>query len=527
MNIKKTASVIATLILISACSQPEESAPPAQNVDVQMPGTLDKAVAAIGGEQLLLGMNAFTTAGSGKRYELDESPVPGGVDPRAETFDWTINAENMGDTNVHVRIDISRDRAAGVHASSLVINGSLGMISGRDSQFNPAPSSMSSDRRAAILKELYLLQPQAVLSLALSNPAAVQESSMMMDNMNYEVLAVPTSVGTISLYVAEDGMIRMATVPEYDYLRGDLTLEATYAEWKVSNSGMLFPASVILTEDGIVLHEETRRSLNLNSPLQMAAYEIPLDLQGDFDQALHEFGANSAEVYLNMASAGFPRAGFSTEVAAQELAPGVFFIGGSSHNSLLVEQENGLVIIEAPLHYRRSQAVIDWIKNNMPDKPITHVFVTHHHTDHSAGIRTYVDAGASVVAHEAAVDFYRDILSRPNTLGLGSAALDPASLQIIGMPANASFTLADDSIPVSVYPLNSDGHAQDMVMIYVEEPGILFTSDTFSPNPNMTELDAGAELVGASIEAAGIEPTMYAGGHGAVMSGEAFRALFD
>jgi len=322
-------------------------------------------------------------------------------------------------------------------------------------------------------------------------------------------------------------MIRMATVPEYDYLRGDLTLEATYAEWKVSNSGMLFPASVILTEDGIVLHEETRRSLNLNSPLQMAAYEIPLDLQGDFDQALHEFGANSAEVYLNMASAGFPRAGFSTEVAAQELAPGVFFIGGSSHNSLLVEQENGLVIIEAPLHYRRSQAVIDWIENNMPDKPITHVFVTHHHTDHSAGIRTYVDAGASVVAHEAAVDFYRDILSRPNTLGLGSAALDPASLQIIGMPANASFTLADDSIPVSVYPLNSDGHAQDMVMIYVEEPGILFTSDTFSPNPNMTELDAGAELVGASIEAAGIEPTMYAGGHGAVMSGEAFRALFD
>ena len=525
MNFKKNLSLIMTVLLISACSQDEEAAMPAEEMSMEPESTLDRAIAALGGAQLLQNMDSFVISGSGNRYELDESPVPGGTDPRPEAFDWTINAANIGDDNIRIRIDITRDRAAGSHASTQIINGQLGMITGLDSQFSPAPSAMTSDRRAAILKEFYLLQPQAVLALAQENPARVQETPAVMNGMNFTVLTIPTGVGDISLYVAEDGMIPMASTPEYDFLRGDVILIADFSNWKVNGSGMTYPGAITLRSDGVVLHEETRRNMSLNNIQQTVTYDIPLELQGVFDQMLHEFGANSSEVYQNMASAGFPRSGLSTEVAAQEIAPGVFFIGGSSHNSLVVEQENGLVVIEAPLHYLRSQAVLQWIRENMPDKPVTHVVSTHHHTDHSAGARLYMDEGATLVAHEVARDFYADIYSRPHTRGNGAGALVPVNIET--MPAEGCYTIEDAERAVTLYPLNSGGHANDMIMAYVEGAGVLFMSDTFSPNPNMTEVNGGAELLAGSIEDAGIEPAFLAGGHGAVMSGDAFRALFD
>tara|TARA_R110002110_G_scaffold301156_1_gene515234 strand:+ start:196534 stop:198120 length:1587 start_codon:yes stop_codon:yes gene_type:complete len=528
MTFKNLSIFLSTVFLVAACSQEEEqeAQDTAQNMPMPETTLLDVAIEGIGGADLLQNMNSFAVSGSGNRYELDESPIPGGVDPRPEGFEWTVNAQNIGGNDVLVRIDISRDRAAGNHASTQIINGTQGMITGLDSQFNPNPAPMTSDRRAAILKELYLLQPQAVLAIAQENPDQVEISEDIVNGMNYGVLAVSTDVGTISLYVDEArGLIDRATTMELDYLRGDILLEASFDDWRVGGSDMLYPGSVTLTSDDVVLHEERRRSISLNVPMQAEDFDIPTELLTGFDQELHDFGANSSEVYMNMASAGFPRSGFSTDVLSEEIAPGVFYITGSSHHSLVVEQENGLVVIEAPLHYLRSQVVINWIEENIPDKAVSHVIATHHHTDHSAGMRTYIDAGATVVAHEAAVDFYNEVLPNPHTLGHGAGAL--TSLTIESMPADGSYTIEDASNPVTVYPLDSGGHANDMLMAYVEEPGILFTSDTFSPNPNMTEANDGARMVRESIEAAGIEPSIFVGGHGAAMSGDAFQALFD
>ena len=57
---------------------------------------------------------------------------------------------------------------------------------------------------------------------------------------------------------------------------------------------------------------------------------------------------------------------------------------------------------EAPMHELRSEVVIDWIERTFPGKPITYVIATHHHTDHSAGLRAYVARGAAAVVHEDA-----------------------------------------------------------------------------------------------------------------------------
>ena len=147
MIFKKISIFLGTALLLGACSQEEqqETQTTAPDMPMEESTLLDVAIEGIGGADLLRSMNSFAVAGAGNRYELDESPVPGGIDPRPEGFEWTVNAQNIGGNDVLVRIDISRDRAAGNHASTQIINGTQGMITGLDSQFNPNPAPMTSD----------------------------------------------------------------------------------------------------------------------------------------------------------------------------------------------------------------------------------------------------------------------------------------------------------------------------------------------------------------------------------------------
>jgi len=77
-------------------------------------------------------------------------------------------------------------------------------------------------------------------------------------------------------------------------------------------------------------------------------------------------------------------------VEAQKLADGVFYLTGGSHHSVAVEFSNFVTVVEAPLNEARSLAVIAEVKRLFPNKRIKYLVNTHHHFDHSGGLRTYV-----------------------------------------------------------------------------------------------------------------------------------------
>ena len=57
-------------------------------------------------------------------------------------------------------------------------------------------------------------------------------------------------------------------------------------------------------------------------------------------------------------------------IEVTELAPGVLVFGGGTHNSVIVEQSAGIVVIEAPLNEQRSEAVIGKVRALFPGKTI-------------------------------------------------------------------------------------------------------------------------------------------------------------
>ena len=78
-----------------------------------------------------------------------------------------------------------------------------------------------------------------------------------------------------------------------------------------------------------------------------------------------------------------------------------------------MEFRDFVAVIEAPLNEERSLAVIREVSRLIPNKPIRYVVNTHHHFDHSGGLRTYLAQGATIVTHQGNRDYYDRVLFNP------------------------------------------------------------------------------------------------------------------
>src|SRR5262249_30404202 len=103
-------------------------------------------------------------------------------------------------------------------------------------------------------------------------------------------------------------------------------------------------------------------------------------------------------------------------ITVEEIGKGLWFLAGQSHHSVLVEFADHLTLIEAPQNAVRAFAVIAKARELRPGKPLTHVVNTHHHFDHSGGIRAAVSEGLTVITHKGNEAFYKMAAGRAHTI---------------------------------------------------------------------------------------------------------------
>jgi glyoxylase-like metal-dependent hydrolase (beta-lactamase superfamily II) len=56
------------------------------------------------------------------------------------------------------------------------------------------------------------------------------------------------------------------------------------------------------------------------------------------------------------------------------------------------------------------------VKRAIPGKPIRYLINTHHHFDHSGGVRTYAAEGATINTHQSNIAFYENTWRNPRTI---------------------------------------------------------------------------------------------------------------
>lgn len=164
-------------------------------------------------------------------------------------------------------------------------------------------------------------------------------------------------------------------------------------------------------------------------------------------------------------------------VTVEKMADGVWMLYGRA-SSVLVEFKDYLVVIDAPTNEARSLAVIAAVKKLVPNKPIKYVINTHHHFDHSGGLRTYVALGATIITNEANKAFFQWAWSQPRTMEPDLLSEHPREATFITY--KNKYVLTDGDRTIEIYLDFGDMHDQYLSFAYLPKERILVEVDDFS-----------------------------------------------
>ena len=171
----------------------------------------------------------------------------------------------------------------------------------------------------------------------------------------------------------------------------------------------------------------------------------------------------------------------AVRVEADEVAKGIWHLTGQGHHSVLIEFADHLALIEAPVDDARTLAVIARARSLRPDKPLTEVINTHHHFDHSGGIRAAISQGLTVITHADNRRFYEDAARRPSTVARDALSRNPKPLSLVAVADKE--VLTDGARAVEVYPIAGNGHSASMLMVYFPKERLLVEADVYQAPP--------------------------------------------
>ncbi len=414
-----------------------------------------------------------------------------------------------------------------------IIAGNEGYITGPDIALGSRPARpMESDRLTAVRRQQYMLHPHLLTGDALRRQEDTGQQvlryagSRDFDGVSFEVIEIDSFPRPIQLFIDIDAKkIKHLVTRENDFPCGDIEIAVTYSDWR-SSSGPAFPYQVDLSREGVVIHSETRELVEVNPQLDTDLFVLPETLPYDPERA--ERGAKNAQWIHRALGMGAPIILDAGEVTPVQIAPDVVTIGGGIHHSLAVALDSGVVVVDPPQHEDRSLAVIEAVTRRWPDKPITHLILTHHHHDHSGGIRAYAAIGAELIVAEGDRDFIVQCLNRPHTISPDTLAANPTRPTIHTVGDNCH-RLGDGAM--EIHRISSPHSAEDLV-VYVASVKLLFNADLF--NPGLVPHGSAAPPHWAvysrdfrkQIEALNLDIEMLLGAHG-VPEGGPYQELID
>jgi hypothetical protein len=235
-------------------------------------------------------------------------------------------------------------------------------------------------------------------------------------------------------------------------------------------------------------------------------------------------------------------------VESQKLADGVWLLAGGTHHSMLVEFKDFVAVVEAPVNEARSLAVIAEADKLVPNKPIRYVVNTHHHFDHSGGLRTYLSQGTTIVTHESNKEYYLDILfdPRPWTLQPDRMSIFNPMYMISRRPApidtvGNKYAISDGARVLEILHLQDmayelgdpsyrqGNHGQDMLIAYLPKEKLLVNADLYSPpaqGPAPATATNGMKTLYQNMIKLKLDVERHVPIHGRVATNDEFLKLF-
>jgi hypothetical protein len=137
-----------------------------------------------------------------------------------------------------------------------------------------------------------------------------------------------------------------------------------------------------------------------------------------------------------------------------------------SRNSLIYEFERGLLISDAPNNDNISKKTIELLTKKL-NKPVTHVFLGHHHNDHIFGFTEFYKNGAKIIFNRK---FYQAIIDH-----LNANDLKINNEQLI--PFDGIYKMSEE---VEFHSVEKGSHADGISFMYLPKEEFIYQGDFFT-----------------------------------------------
>jgi glyoxylase-like metal-dependent hydrolase (beta-lactamase superfamily II) len=168
-------------------------------------------------------------------------------------------------------------------------------------------------------------------------------------------------------------------------------------------------------------------------------------------------------------------------IDANAVVPGVWLLtGNGGANSVLLEFADHLTLFEVPTNRGWTDALMAKARSVVPGKPITEAIVSHHHFDHTGGLRPAVAAGLTIVTQRGNAAWFEELARRPANDFPDALSRNPKPIQLRAVDDH--LRLADSKLTVDLYRVVSVGHMAHGLMAYLPDHHLLIQGDLFDVN---------------------------------------------
>ena len=431
---------IGILLLVSLNSQAQSGGKGSHTV-------LDNAARTIGAD----GLKSIKYSGNGFNFALGQSPRPFAPWPKfnVKSYTRTINYDTASSQEEMVRTQFENPPHGGGAQPIIGEQRQVQLVSGSFA-WNLAGNTATPIPAAASERMLQIwTTPHGFLKAALTNKATVRSVSSNKGRKMHVASFLADGKFKVNGFINDQNLVERVETWIPNPVAGDMLVETLYSNYQ-DMSGIKFPTRIVQKQAGFPTLDISIMSVEPNAS---AAIEAP----------------------ANVRQASAP----PVRVETQKLAEGVWYLTGGSHHSALVEFKDHVTVIEAPLNEERSLALISEVRKLVPDKPIKYLVMTHHHFDHSGGVRTFVAEGATIVTHRLNKAFCDQILRGRRSLSADKLSQARRAPRVITMADK--YVLTDGSRVLELHHIKGSMHNEGIIMGYLPAEKLLIEADVFTP----------------------------------------------
>jgi hypothetical protein len=420
-------------------------------------------IAAQGGRERLQAIRAVQLETTGYRNMLEQSERPTG--PYIPEFQTSseIRDHEHGDFRETSSFAI-HDNGEGAEqgSSTIVVADGVAM---RRTGTNDAPADALQLRLAA---ERLALSPERLLLTALKARNLERSPDATMQGLRQQVVSFTLDGAPVHIYL--NSYTHLPTAYDYSGVlartgfwayRGDATQRTFLSFWKLTAEGVRYPLQADVQTNDLPDRNYVVSQLTLNPHLSNAEFDIPPEVKARFNPI--------STASLELLRLGMPSA------PPQKLARGIVLIPGA-WNVTLVRQNDGIVVLDAPISSGYSAKVIEEARRRFPGVPIKAVVSTSDAWPHIAGLREYVALRIPIfilALNKAAVE---SIILAPHRS-------DPDRLQVAPKPeklrlVSSKLILGTGENRLEIYPVRGESSERQM-MVYLPGHHLLYGSDIF------------------------------------------------